>query len=112
MHAGAAAQERPVNERDVRTPIAQRGGLCRARDASDFVALLESEQRFDARSDHRVRDDQQQLDLFQPRYSTPRWALRGPLDRCIPRASDQAVGVLSTLSGITTRLSYQTHTKV
>ena len=78
MYAGAATQQRPVNERDIGTPVAQGRGLGRGRDASDVVALLHPQQRLDARSDHRMRDHQQNLGLFQPRYSTPHRSVPRP----------------------------------
>src|SRR5688572_256802 len=112
MDARTATQKRAVDERNVGAPVPQRGAFGRTGNTSNVVSLLESQQRFDARPDDRMRDHQEHPCLRQPRYSTAPPGFARPLNRSIPQASYQAVAVPSRLSGIATRLSYQTHSKV
>src|SRR5688500_12011990 len=112
MYTRTATEKRAVDERDVGTPVLERGAFSGTGNTSNVVSLLESQQRFDARPDDGMRDHQEHLCLRQPRYSTARLGFARSLNRSIPQASDQAVAVPSRLSGIATRLSYQTHSKV
>ena len=80
MDPRAAAEQRAVDERDVGTPVLEPGALGRAGDTPDVVPLLEPQQRFDARPDDRVSNDEEDPCLLrQPRYSTARRALTAPI---------------------------------
>src|SRR5688572_11926400 len=109
MYTRAAAEERAVDERDIGAPVLQRRGFSWTGDTSNVIPLLESKERLDARPDDRMSHHEEHLRLRQRGYSTPRPPFARALNRSIPQASDRAVAIPATLSGIATRLSYQTH---